>query len=125
MSETLAKATIPAIEEFNENESLTFVQFLDNRADGQGRRTFFAYWLANNVGWSMNEHGVRAQIFHTDPAAFVKRENRNGTRVEFMNGASPALNNQCHDCGEVCGEYWCDSCRTDRALADVIVRAVG
>lgn len=49
------------------------VQFLDEGPNGEGYRCFFANWIADDIGYYGNGHGVRSQIFHTDPVKFAAR----------------------------------------------------
>lgn len=64
--------TLPGLDEFREPGE-TLIRFEDDGPDRQGRRTFFAFWEDHNVGPRMDEHGVRGQIFVTDPERFVAR----------------------------------------------------
>ena len=64
--------SLPTLDDFREPHE-TLIRFEDEKPDREGRRTFFAYWIADGVGYRLNEHGVRGQIFVTDPAKFAAR----------------------------------------------------
>lgn len=91
-----AAARSPQLEDFT-NDLETIAQFRDKGPDGFGRRTFMAFWIANNVGWSLNEHGVRAQVFVTDPDKFAARQEQQGRTVRFQEDTVPVV--VCPRCG--------------------------
>lgn len=73
----------PQVDEFAGDRSLTLVEYRDAGPDSFGRREFFAYWLADNVGYARNEFGVRGQVFHARPDWFEARSrvNRPGSTI--------------------------------------------
>ena len=77
---TPATPTVPVITD----PSLFLIEFT-GPADEQGRRQFFAYWLADNIGPALNETGTRGQVFHARPDPFIKRAEQRGMRVELLN----------------------------------------
>lgn len=79
-SRTKASSPVPQLSDFV-NLGEVLVTYSDDGPDRYGRRTFFAYWVADNVGYHLNEHGVRAQVFHTNPAGFVARQEHHGHTV--------------------------------------------
>lgn len=72
--------TLPEITDPNE----TVIEFTDTGPDSLGRRSFFAYWLDNNVGPACNEHGVRGQAFFTEIDAFLARVARRGRSARIL-----------------------------------------
>lgn len=63
------------------HESL--IRFLDTEPDGQGRRRFAGYWL---------EQGrVRGQVWHTDPAYWTSRAEREGGTVRVLESSDAEL----------------------------------
>lgn len=63
---------MPTVEDFREPHE-TLVRYSDDGPDRFGRRTFMAFWLADNIGYHLNESGVRGQVFFTEPERFAER----------------------------------------------------
>jgi hypothetical protein len=62
------------------------IEFYDSGGpDELSRRRFFAYWLADNAGPACDEHGVRGQVFFTDPAEFARDAHQRGYAVRYLN----------------------------------------
>jgi hypothetical protein len=50
-------------------------------ADELGRQQFFGYWLADNVGYFLNETGTRGQVWHTNLAVWTAEQEAKGFTV--------------------------------------------
>lgn len=57
------------------------IAYQDEGADSFGRRQFFAFWIADNVGYGCDQTGVRAQVFFTRPDVFRDRQSKFGHTV--------------------------------------------
>ncbi|GAB5004652.1 hypothetical protein MAHJHV63_51430 [Mycobacterium avium subsp. hominissuis] len=84
-------AKVPAIADFR-HDGEVLISFQDLGPDEFGRRKFFAFWIDDNVGPHLNEHGVRGQVFFTCPAEFITRQQTLGGTVRIIGGdtRSPA-----------------------------------
>jgi len=71
-----AAMTIPDITDPNE-----IVIVYTSDTDDLGRRQFFAFWLDNNIGAGCDQHGVRGQVFYTEPATFIARDRAAGHTI--------------------------------------------
>lgn len=68
----------------------TLVSFQDDHTDEFGRRCFFAFWIADNIGPHLNEHGVRGQVFFTNIDNFIARASQHGPVRIFADPATPS-----------------------------------
>lgn len=82
---TSGRARVPAIADFR-HDGEVLLSFQDLGPDQFGRRTFFAFWIDDNVGPHLNEHGVRGQVFVTCPAEFIARQETLGGAVRIIGG---------------------------------------
>jgi len=76
----LTMRSTPEITDDNE----TVIEFTDAGPDTLGRRQFFAYWLDDNIGPSCDQHGVRGQVFYTNPDEFAARVAAKGRTVRYL-----------------------------------------
>ncbi|MGY2119540.1 hypothetical protein ACW9HR_37125 [Nocardia gipuzkoensis] len=79
----------PDIEHFRGDHELTMIEFRDDKPDEQGRRSFVAYWLADNLGEHLDQHGVRGQNYCAVPAVFAHRCHDRGHTVLVWDGRTP------------------------------------
>ncbi|AMQ66982.1 hypothetical protein SEA_BIPPER_47 [Mycobacterium phage Bipper] len=63
----------PKVEDFA-SQSEVLVQYTDDGPDSVGLRSFFAYWLAGNIGPRKDQYGVHGQVFVVPPATFAARQ---------------------------------------------------
>ncbi|WP_195154535.1 hypothetical protein [Nocardia abscessus] len=87
----------PDIEHFRGNRELTMIEFRDDKPEEQGRRSFVAYWLADNVGEHLDQHGVRGQNYCAVPAVFAHRCHDRGRTVLVWDGRTPRPLATLHD----------------------------
>ena len=66
---------IPDPAEFRSSDE-TLIRYLDTEPDGQDRRRFVGYWL--------DQGRVRGQVWHTDPAYWTSRAEREGGTVRVL-----------------------------------------
>lgn len=74
---------VPAEDEFT-SAAEVLIGFRDTRADDLGNRQFLAFWIADDVGPTCNEHGVRGQAYRTNPDHFTDRERSRGRTVRVI-----------------------------------------
>lgn len=79
-----AAVRIPGREDLTENE---VVIAATSPVDDLGRAQFHAFWLDDYL----TPDGVRGQVFHTDVAAFVRREADQGRKVTALDESTQAI----------------------------------
>lgn len=73
----LSAASAPVITE----RDVLVIEYRDHGPDSQGRRSFVAYWLAEDIGPSCDETGVRGQAFRAVPGEFIAEAMSQGREV--------------------------------------------
>lgn len=66
----------------DENEIV--IQLIREAPDSQGRHYFCAHWLADNVGPTCSDHGVRGQHFISDVDRFAAQHTSIGMTVRYV-----------------------------------------
>ncbi|KMV22089.1 hypothetical protein [Mycobacterium heckeshornense] len=76
---------VPTIADFQDPDEILIV-FHDSGPDVSGRRYFFGYWIAENIGRARNHRGVFGEAFCTFLDQFMARGRR---PVRIFTGEAP------------------------------------